>query len=172
MLHFPIHFSQDVSHVFHGTKDHDILLVREVLAVNPFTEPKGSRERAKLWEKVAISLNAITAPRFSVTVRSVRNRVNLVLIKKYKKRIAEEEKASGIEVEPESEFDRGMELICERAEASDRDHQDLAQEKKEIIELEKKAAEEIRFKAMETMGRTQKRTMTTTTRIRSLQNEV
>ena len=80
-----------------------------------------------------------------------------MLIKKYKKRIAEEEKASGIEVEPESEFDWGMELICERAEASDRDHQDLAQEKKEKLSRKKKAAEEIRFKAMETMGQTQKR---------------
>ena len=44
--------------------------------------------------------------------RSVRDRINLVLIKKYKKKIADEVKASGIAVEPLSEFDRAMEEIC------------------------------------------------------------
>ena len=155
------------------TKDHNILLVREVLAVNPFTEPKGSRERAKLWEKVAISLNAITAPRFSVTVRSVRDRVNLVLVKKYKKRIAEEEKASGIEVEPESKFYRGMELICQRAEASDRDHQDLAQEKKEKIRKKKRPLKKFVLRPWRQWDKPRKeRAMTPPARIRSLQKEV
>ena len=154
-------------------KDRNILLVREVLAVNPFTEPKGSRERAKFWEKVAISLNAITAPRFSVTVRSVRDRVNLVLIKKYKKRIAEEEKASGIEVEPESEFDRGMKLTCERAEASDRDHQDLAQEKKQKLSREKMPLKKFVLRPWRQWDKPRKeRAMTTPAWIRTLQNEV
>ena len=43
--------------------------------------------------------------------RSVRDRINLVLIKKYKK-MADEVKASGIAMEPLSEFDRAMEEIC------------------------------------------------------------
>lgn len=69
------------------TKEHDILLVREVLAVDPYSQPKGSRERAKLWEQIAINLNAVSMPRFTVSLRSVRDRVNQVLIKKYKKKL-------------------------------------------------------------------------------------
>ena len=30
------------------TKDHDLLLVREVLTVDPYSQPKGSREGPKL----------------------------------------------------------------------------------------------------------------------------
>ena len=61
-------------------KDHDLLLVREVLTVDPYSLPKGSRERAKLWEEIALNLRAVSEPRFSFSVRSVRDRVNLVLI--------------------------------------------------------------------------------------------
>ena len=61
-------------------------------------------------------LNAISKPSghrdFLVSVRSVRDRINLVLIKKYKKEMADEVKASGIAVELLSEFDRAMEEIC------------------------------------------------------------
>lgn len=78
------------------TKDLDLLLIREVLAVDPYSQLKGSRERAKLWEEITMSLNSVSAPQFSVTVRSVTDRVNLVLIKKHKKKVSKENKASGI----------------------------------------------------------------------------
>ena len=67
------------------TKDHDLLLVREVLTVDPYSQPKGSRERAKPWEEIALNLSAVSELLFSVSVRSVRDRFNLVLIKKQKK---------------------------------------------------------------------------------------
>ena len=34
------------------TKDHDLLLVREVLTVDPYSLPKGSRERANCGKKL------------------------------------------------------------------------------------------------------------------------
>ena len=37
------------------TKDQDLLLLREVLTVDPYSQPKGSRERAKLWEEIALT---------------------------------------------------------------------------------------------------------------------
>ena len=37
------------------TKDQDLLLVREVLTVDPYSQPKGSRERAKLCEEIALT---------------------------------------------------------------------------------------------------------------------
>ena len=139
------------------TKEHDHLLVREVLTVDPYSQPKGSRERAKLWEEIASNLNAVSVPRFSVSVRSVRDRVNLVLIKKHKKKVAEESKASGIAVDEPSEFDLGMEEICEKAEAAERDQQMMSEGKKANVEKEKKHAEDMRAKALEKVGETRKR---------------
>ena len=41
------------------SKDHDLLLVREVLIVDPYSQPKGIRERVKLWEEIALNLSAV-----------------------------------------------------------------------------------------------------------------
>lgn len=88
-------------------KDHDLLLIREVLAGDPYSQPKGSidRERAKLRQEISMSLNSISVLQFSVTLKSVRGRVNLVLIKKHKKKVAEENMASGIAPDEPSEFE-------------------------------------------------------------------
>ena len=139
------------------TKDHNLLLIREVLAVDSYSQPKGSRERAKLWEEIAMSLNLVSAPQFSVTVRSVRDRVNLVLIKKHKKKVAEENKASGITPDEPSEFELGMDEICEKAEAAERDQQVISEERKANLEKEKKQAEDMQAKALEKVGETKKR---------------
>ena len=139
------------------TKEHDLLLVREVLTDDPYGQPKESRERTKLWEEIASNLNAVSVPRFSVSLRSVRDRVNLVLIKKHKKKVAEESKASGIAVDEPSEFDLGMEEICEKAEAAEKDQQMMSEEKKANVEKEKKQAENMRAKALEKVGETRKR---------------
>lgn len=139
------------------TKDHDLLLVREVLTVDPYSQPKGSRERAKLWEEIALNLSAVSEPRFSVSARSVRDRVNLVLIKKHKKKVAEESKASGIAVDEPSEFDAAIEEICEKADAAEREQQMISEGKKANAEKEKKQAEDMRAKALEKVGETRKR---------------
>ena len=86
----------------------------------------------------------------------MRDWVNLVLIKKYKKKITDEATTSGIEVDPPSEFDNAMEEICEKAAASDKEQQNLPQGRKEKIDKEKEA-EEIRNKALERVGETRKR---------------
>ena len=78
-----------------------------------------------------------------VSVRSVRDCVNLVLIKKHKRKVAEESKASGIAVDELSEFDAAVEEICEKAEAAERE------EKKANVDKEKKQVEDIRAKALE-----------------------
>lgn len=136
------------------TENHDLLLIREVLAVDPYSQPKGSRERAKLWEEIAMSLNSVSAPQFSVTVRSVRDRVNLVLIKTHKKKVSEENKASGITPDEPSEFESGMDEICEKAEAAERDQQVISEERKANLKKDKKQAEDMRAKALEKVGET------------------
>jgi len=119
------------------------------LAVDPYSQPKGSRERAKLWEKIAMSLNSVSAPQFSITVRSVRDLVNLVLIKKHKKKVTKENNASGITPDEPSEFELGINEICEKAEAAERDEQVISEERKASIKKEKKQAEDMRAKALE-----------------------
>ena len=41
------------------TKDHDLILCREVLNLNPFTTKKGSTQRSTIWDKVATTLKIV-----------------------------------------------------------------------------------------------------------------
>lgn len=109
------------------SKDHDLLLVREVLIVDPYSQPKRIRERVKLWEEIALNLSAVSEPRFLVSMRSVRDHVKLVLIKRHKRKVAEERKGSGIAVDEPSEFDAAIEEICEKAEAAKGDQQMISE---------------------------------------------
>ena len=64
----------------------DILLAREVVTLDPYQHPNGSRERFPLKEKIAANLDGFHLTNqinFSVTVR---DRVNPILIRNYKKK--------------------------------------------------------------------------------------
>lgn len=74
---------------------HDILLCREMLAINPFSAKWKTIQRTKIWETVLQYLEEIEEPPFKVTVRAVHDRYTL-LSKKFRKRTASEQKASGI----------------------------------------------------------------------------
>lgn len=52
------------------------------------------------------------------------------IIKKHKKKVSEEKKASGITPDEPSEFESSMDEICEKAEAAERDQQVISEEKK------------------------------------------
>ena len=71
--------------------------------------------------------------------------------------MAEEVKASGIEVDPPSELEVALEEITEQYEASERDAERLSGEKKEKLEKETKQAQEVRKQALERIGETKKR---------------
>lgn len=77
---------------------HDILLCRELLAINPFKAKGKTIQRTKIWEMVVQHREEIHEPPFKVTVRAVRDRYSL-LSKKFRKRMASEQKASGISPE-------------------------------------------------------------------------
>ena len=76
------------------TKQHDILLCREILHIQPWLHRHGSVERGQLWDEIAAVLNSLEKPGFKVTFRSVRDRYGL-LVKKYKTKWNEEGKSSG-----------------------------------------------------------------------------
>ena len=109
------------------TEDHDHSLCQEILALEPFKAKKGSRARGQIWDEIASNLNSLENPRFKVTKRSVRERYTL-LIEKLKKKLKEEEKASGIETDM-NDVEKALEEILEK----EADAENTQQTRKELI---------------------------------------
>ena len=123
-------------------------MCQEILVLEPFKNKKGSISRGQIWEKIANNLNGLELPRFKVSRRAVRERYTL-LSEKFKAKMKDEEKASGIECDL-SEVEKALEEIAEKEVAAE-----------DIVENDKKAdnakAMEMRNRALESLGKTQKR---------------
>ena len=137
------------------TKEHDILLCREVLSVNPFSAKKNSNERGKLWEEISTNLNTTSGVRFFVTKRSVRDHLN-ILIKRYRKKMNTEERSTGVSPEP-TELDQALADIIEMEEVASTSQEIDEAVIKEKEDTDKQKAESMRKMAMEKLGETQKR---------------
>ena len=125
------------------TDEHDILLLRQMIASELFQFKKGSPDRGKIWESIHERLNKLDNPKFMIKEKSgVRDRWNLVQTK-FKSIQREELRPSGIDCEL-SEKDALIEELCEKEDSFS------AKEKKKSDD--KEAAEEIRKKAMERMA--------------------
>ena len=59
------------------TTQHDDLLLREVLLVEPYQFKEKTKARGNAWNMIAADLNSIEHVTFHVTKRSVRDRYNL-----------------------------------------------------------------------------------------------
>ena len=125
------------------TEDHDHSLSQEILALEPFKAKKGSIARGQFWDQIASNLNSLKIPTFKVTKRSVRERYTL-LIEKLKKKLKEEEKASGIDTDM-NDVEKTLEAVAENT---------LATDKKRVDNVK---AVEMRNRAMESMRTTEKR---------------
>ena len=77
---------------------HDIYLCREMLSVGLMKTKKRTVQRAQIWEQIATNLCGYDHPKFSVAKRSVQDRYALIA-GKYRKRMSNEEKTSGISPE-------------------------------------------------------------------------
>ena len=137
------------------TEDHDLTLCGEVLLQEPFKHPKNSKERGEIWGQIAVNLNSLASPTFKVSKRSVRDRLTL-LQAKYKEKIREEERASGIDCE-ETQLDTAVEEILDKEKAADMERNEQAGTLTKQHQSEKASAEEVRRQAMERLGKTQKR---------------
>ena len=135
------------------TDQHDTLFLREVLVSDLYQTRKGSPERGKVWDGVAARLNNLSVPNFHVNKRSLRDRLNL-LMTKFKAKTKDEEKASGISPEVR-EIDVLLEELCEKEQEAGNKPTATGARKK--VEQDKATAEKMQYKAMETMGQTQKR---------------
>lgn len=127
------------------TDAHDVLMLREMLAGELFTFKKGTVSRGEEWESIVENLNAIQTPQFRIKdKRAVRDRWQL-LSRKYKGKVREEESASGICVE-EPEKETLIEELIDKEENGCQDSTTALKEK-----------EDVRQKALETMGQTKAR---------------
>ena len=129
------------------TKDHDVILCREVLVANPYEFKKSSTQRSQVWEQIADILNKCSSPTFNVDKRSVRDHVG-ILQNRQKKKVRAEERATGIAPDEPSELDNLLEQIISLEESTESDDKAKA---------DKAKAEDVRMKAMEKLSQTKKR---------------
>ena len=106
--------------------------VKKFLVLEPFKYKKGSISRGQICEKIANNLNGLKILRFKVSKHGVRERYTL-LSEKFKAKMKDEEKASGIEVAAEDSVEN---------------------DKKKVGNAK---AVEMRNRALESLGKTQKR---------------
>jgi len=73
---YNINFLLNLYRNFEWTREHEKILVREILVQEPFAHPKGSLARGKIWGNIADMLNDLKYPIFRVQKRSVREKFN------------------------------------------------------------------------------------------------
>jgi hypothetical protein len=144
------------SQVMKWTDQHDLELVKEILAERPFDHPKGSRQIGLVWQKIVDNLNGRADIVFNLKdIRAVRDRYNL-LERKFKKKEREEINASGIGTYESSELDDAIEEASALFES-------LGEERekgKSAKEEDRIQAEDVRLVALETARETAKRKAT------------
>ena len=102
------------------TEEHDVIIVREMLANCPLVNTKRrSTQRGRIWNELAEHLLNVETPRFKVVQRRVGGR-DSPLPKTYRKKIGEEEGASGISTPELSELDQALEDFIVREDEDDR----------------------------------------------------
>ena len=131
--------------------EHDIFFLKELVHFRPWLHKKGTVERSEIWGKLAIKLNNSRNLDFRVTQRSIRDKC-LLLERRYKKKINQEETESGISLDA-SEIDQLMEKIVDLFEEADR----TETEKKRTLEEEASQIEEMRKISLESFRETKER---------------
>ena len=79
------------------------------MLLQPWLHKKGTSERGDDWEKLPVS---IPRPQFRVTQRSVRDHYS-TMEKRRRKKVREEDRASGIAPEEDKELDQLLDEIIE-----------------------------------------------------------
>ena len=132
------------------TKEHDVLLGKEVMLFELWKYKLGSRERGNCLDRIAESLNQLQEPFFNVSQKSIRDRLK-ILERDFKRKDRFERNASGISPE-KSEIDVIKDYL-ERKEEQERESEKISDK----TAKDKASAEEMRKKAMESLGETKKR---------------
>ena len=128
------------------TDQHDEMLCREILSIEPSNYASGTVQRGEAWELIAENLNLITEVKFSVNQRSVRERCKLICTK-YSAKMKNEERQSGIAPDEMTDLEKALEKELEKEK----------EEVREKAEQEKQTVEQTRRRSMETFKDTNKR---------------
>jgi hypothetical protein len=137
------------------TELHDEMLCREIIGVDVFSgTKKGTLKRSAKWTQVVENLTNVEGVHFKVDNRAVRDRYHL-LSTNLRRKLKREEKESGIAPEM-SEVEKALEALIEKEDAAEELRQE-GKSRKVTIEADRMNAEDIRKKAMENLGETQKR---------------
>lgn len=134
---------------------HDIFFCREILLMKPYKFKPGSTERGNAWTSIAVDLGALEDITFNVTQKSVRDRYRL-LVEKHKRKMRSQEGESGSTTE-ETELDQLLQNITEEADEATGLYDQENKRKQEENQKDRRNAEEVRMKALEGLGETQKR---------------
>ena len=130
------------------TDHHDLVFLREMVTSDIFYYEKGSPDRGRIWEGIKQRLNSVEQPKFVLRdKRAVRDCWNLFQ-SKFRRRIADEEKASGIDVEMSERY-----MLIEELGSKEESLASKANRKK----ADHEAADHVRWEAMERMTGTAKR---------------
>ena len=127
------------------TYDHEAILCREVVNVNPYTTKKGSTQRSSMWEKIADTLNKCSVPKFRVDKRSVRDHVG-ILVYKHKKKLQAEEKATGITPDESTELENLLDTIIALEESGEAELQETQGTSSKKLQFDRAKAEDVRLK--------------------------
>ena len=134
---------------------HDLYLCREVLFIKPYQFKPGSACSGNAWTSIANDLCAVEELCFTVNQKSVRDRYRL-LIDRHKKKMRAQESESGSTTD-ETELDQLLQNILEETEEALSTYDKETKEKQDKELLDRKRTEEVRQKALESLGQTQKR---------------
>ena len=74
-------------------------MCKEILVQKFSKFKKGRNERGRIWKQISENLNSVTAVKFKVNQRVVRERFDL-LLRRFRQQSREEAKASGASPEP------------------------------------------------------------------------
>ena len=129
------------------TNKHNEVLVQETYLFEPWNFKRG---RGQVWERISDSLNQYKSPKFTVNEKSVRDHY-IFLEKEQKKKVREEEKASGI-APLHTSFDDSMAAIIQHFRETDAEDQQQDAEKRGKADEETAKAVEMRKSSMETFA--------------------
>ena len=112
-----------------------VYICREIAFQNPFKYKFGNKERGQNRDSIADKLNEAEQPKFNVDQRGVKERY-FKLEKSFERKMALEERASGITGEDVKELDQAIETILGLIEAAE--HESVKNVRKKKRRLRKK----------------------------------
>ena len=140
---------------FKWSKEHDTVVLREVLASEIWLTKPGSSERGEGWKKLTEMLNGVERPKFEVSPRSVREHFQGVYDRR-KAKNREEERASGITPDELSEIEVMIEELIDLFESAAIDHKAADEEKTDKAAVDIAKARDMWLQSLETFAETRK----------------